>query len=202
MKNYPIISTPLQIRILFSTKYRIITSKKLIYPLLFTYLLEITEVPVLHLIIAHEFSNFIIIYIHIYTDLHTVSIQINRVKEGCVLLASKGSQRSQRSYNITASVCVSRVHRLLGLSPELGQRVHFAEGTNLRCREDKKSPTDDDEERLATMDGSLPPILISHDDTRAEGCANGVKITNILYKVVEEKGVNIERRSAKGMKGV
>lgn len=83
MKNYPIISTPLQIRILFSTKYRIITSKKLIYPLLFTYLLEITEVPVLHLIIAHEFSNFIIIYIHIYTDLHTVSIQINRVKEGC-----------------------------------------------------------------------------------------------------------------------
>ncbi|XP_026297076.1 uncharacterized protein LOC100576172 isoform X3 [Apis mellifera] len=58
---------------------------------------------------------------------------------------------------------------LLGLSPELGQRVHFAEGTNLRCREDKKSPTDDDEERLATMDGSLPPILISHDDTRAEG---------------------------------
>ncbi|XP_016768115.2 uncharacterized protein LOC100576172 isoform X2 [Apis mellifera] len=61
------------------------------------------------------------------------------------------------------------VHGLLGLSPELGQRVHFAEGTNLRCREDKKSPTDDDEERLATMDGSLPPILISHDDTRAEG---------------------------------
>ncbi|XP_026297075.1 uncharacterized protein LOC100576172 isoform X1 [Apis mellifera] len=59
--------------------------------------------------------------------------------------------------------------KLLGLSPELGQRVHFAEGTNLRCREDKKSPTDDDEERLATMDGSLPPILISHDDTRAEG---------------------------------
>ena len=47
---------------------------------------------------------------------------------------------------------VSRVHcRLLGFSPELGQRVHFAEGTNLRCREDKKSPTDDDgsEERLA-----------------------------------------------------
>lgn len=164
----------MQIRILFSTKYRIITSKKLIYPLLFTYLLEITEVPVLHLIIAHEFSNFIIIHIYyyhtyIYTDLHTVSIQINRVKEGCVLLASEGSQRSQRSYNITASVCVSRVHRLLGLSPELGQRVHFAEGTNLRCREDKKSPTDDDEERLATMDGSLPPILISHDDTRAEG---------------------------------
>ncbi|KOX76677.1 hypothetical protein WN51_11030 [Melipona quadrifasciata] len=41
---------------------------------------------------------------------------------------------------------VSRVHcRLLGFSPELGQRVHFAEGTNLRCCEDKKSPTDDDD---------------------------------------------------------
>ncbi|XP_017764003.1 PREDICTED: eye-specific diacylglycerol kinase isoform X1 [Eufriesea mexicana] len=36
---------------------------------------------------------------------------------------------------------------LLGFSPELGQRVHFAEGTNLRCREDKKSPSDDSEER-------------------------------------------------------
>ncbi|CAL7945030.1 unnamed protein product [Xylocopa violacea] len=38
--------------------------------------------------------------------------------------------------------------KLLGLSPELGQRVHFAEGTNLRCREDTK-PSDDSEERLA-----------------------------------------------------
>ena len=43
---------------------------------------------------------------------------------------------------------------LLGLSPELGQRVHFAEGTNLRCREDKK-PSDDSEERLA-MSGGEP----------------------------------------------
>lgn len=85
-----------------------------------------------------------------------------------MLLASRAANDRTIS---SASVCVSRVHRLLGLSPELGQRVHFAEGTNLRCREDKKSPTDDDdEERLATKDdGSLPPILISDDDTRAEG---------------------------------
>lgn len=62
---------------------------------------------------------------------------------------------------------------LLGFSPELGQRVHFAEGTNLRCREDKKSPTDDDsEERLANRGG--PAILsrrFSSDETRAD--ANG-----------------------------
>ncbi|XP_076546586.1 uncharacterized protein LOC143305726 [Osmia lignaria lignaria] len=37
--------------------------------------------------------------------------------------------------------------KLLGLSPELGQRVHFAEGTNLRCREDKK-PSDESEESV------------------------------------------------------
>lgn len=128
------------------------------------------EVPFLYLIIAHEFINFIIsfrIYIYIYTDLHTYRYRLI-VWEGCVLLASRAANAfSDRT--ISASVCVSRVHRLLGLSPELGQRVHFAEGTNLRCREDKKSPTNDDEERLATMDGSLPPILISDDDTRAEG---------------------------------
>ncbi|EFN76215.1 hypothetical protein EAI_05611 [Harpegnathos saltator] len=36
---------------------------------------------------------------------------------------------------------------LLELAPTLGQRVHFAEGTNLRCREDP-IPSDS-EERLA-----------------------------------------------------
>ncbi|XP_076227876.1 uncharacterized protein LOC143175027 [Nomia melanderi] len=44
---------------------------------------------------------------------------------------------------------------LLGLTPDLGQRVHFAEGTQFPCREDKQKPVDlvveeeEDEERLA-----------------------------------------------------
>lgn len=172
MKNCPITSTPLQIRILFSTKYRIITSKKIILSYLPIYLpFQVTEIPILHLIIAHDKVRQLYYFSYIYGSPY-VSIQINRVGRVCAPCL-EGSQRFQRSYNITASVCVSRVHRLLGLSPELGQRVHFAEGTNLRCREDKKSPTDDDEERLATMDGSLPPILISDDDTRAEGLRMG-----------------------------
>ncbi|XP_035724938.1 uncharacterized protein LOC118442853 isoform X2 [Vespa mandarinia] len=36
--------------------------------------------------------------------------------------------------------------KLLGFSPDLGQRVHFAEGTNLRCREDSKPSDDTDDE--------------------------------------------------------
>lgn len=55
MKNCPITSTPLQIRILFSTKYRIITSKKIILSYLPIYLpFQVTEIPILHLIIAHD----------------------------------------------------------------------------------------------------------------------------------------------------
>lgn len=131
-------------------------------------------------------------FIHLITYACTqiVSIQINRR-----MVCAPCLEGSQRSYNII-SICVyiSRVHRLLGLSPELGQRVHFAEGTNLRCREDKKSsPTDDDdEERLATKDdASLPPILISDDDTRAEGlrgesCENNEYI--VYIKWWREKG--------------
>ncbi|XP_043684894.1 uncharacterized protein LOC122637083, partial [Vespula pensylvanica] len=37
--------------------------------------------------------------------------------------------------------------KLLGFSVDLGQRVHFAEGTNLRCREDPKPSDDTDDER-------------------------------------------------------
>ncbi|CAL1687788.1 unnamed protein product [Lasius platythorax] len=39
---------------------------------------------------------------------------------------------------------------LLELAPKLGQRVHFAEGTNLRCREDPPI-TSDSEERSAEL---------------------------------------------------
>lgn len=41
--------------------------------------------------------------------------------------------------------------RLLGLSPDLGQRVQFAEGTNLRCRED---PDPETIERFASLSKS------------------------------------------------
>ena len=55
----------------------------------------------------------------------------------------KKKERNRR----TDHTAFSRVHcRLLGLAPELGQRVHFMEGTNLRCREDPKP--EESEERL------------------------------------------------------
>lgn len=53
---------------------------------------------------------------------------------------------------------VSRVHyRFLDLALTLGQRVHFAEGTNLRCREDPIRP--DWQERLAANISTLRTLI-------------------------------------------
>ncbi|KAK2580159.1 hypothetical protein KPH14_012430 [Odynerus spinipes] len=60
---------------------------------------------------------------------------------------SKCMSSSRSTPNILASLGSKNV-MLLGFSPDLGQRVHFAEGTNLRCREDPK-PSDETDERLA-----------------------------------------------------
>ncbi|XP_076646930.1 uncharacterized protein LOC143355728 [Halictus rubicundus] len=38
---------------------------------------------------------------------------------------------------------------LLGFTPELGQRVHFVEGTQFPCREDKPKKSVQSEDRLA-----------------------------------------------------
>ncbi|XP_076380604.1 uncharacterized protein LOC143260011 isoform X2 [Megalopta genalis] len=38
---------------------------------------------------------------------------------------------------------------LLGITPELGQRVHFVEGTEFPCREDKHKQSDDSEDRVS-----------------------------------------------------
>ncbi|GAB1864640.1 hypothetical protein CAJAP_05719 [Camponotus japonicus] len=67
------------------------------------------------------------------------------------LKCSKCCLKSELTSKSTEELIVIKF-MLLELGPKLGQRVHFAEGTNLRCRED--SPIlSDSEKRLAANYG-------------------------------------------------
>lgn len=103
MKNCPITSTPLQIRILFSTKYRIITSKKIILSYLPIYLpFQVTEISILHLIIAHDKVRQLYYLSYIYGSPY-VSIQINRVGRVCSLPRGQPTLSAIVQYH---SICV------------------------------------------------------------------------------------------------
>lgn len=195
MKNCPITSTPLQIRILFSTKYRIITSKKIILSYLPIYLpFQVTEIPILHLIIAHDKVRQLYYLSYIYGSPYRYRLI---VWEGCVLLASRAanafSDRTISQHLCVFLVCIgySDCHRNWdnGCTSRRARTYGAAKIRNRRPMMMRKGW----QQWMALFRrfSSLTMILVRG------GCEWGVKITNILYKVVEGKGVNIERRSAK-----
>ncbi|XP_078052249.1 uncharacterized protein LOC144478331 [Augochlora pura] len=71
---------------------------------------------------------------------------------------------------------VVKVHglsfKLLGITPELGQRVHFVEGTQFPCREDKHKKSDNSEDRVnwntrTRLEEQLSGTRTSHRCTEA-----------------------------------